>query len=321
LACAPISGAQAVFIEQTLMQPIILCALIGISTQLPAPPKAIVDPAAAKTLEAMVKTYRSLSRLRQDTVYNAGEDRLPPIAGSRLLVSRPNRLLLEMRVRTPERAEPYRLLYQSDGRDIYSYQEMKGFYVKEKAPRSFKELQHLAVSVELAAITGLDPVEPLLAQSRTVKMGESLLADGVPAEVVVFDMSIPDRTVSLRLTIGEKDHLLRRFEYSSIPILKPEPEEIKPKEDDPDFVPPPFRKKPESVRLSYDNHVMPDLPKDAFLWVAPPGAFASREYPTLLNPRAGADIVAGPPGSQIPGNKPMKILKYEDVIKQSRKKR
>src|SRR5258706_8561159 len=105
---------------------ILVPGLIGIALGQFAPrPAATVDPVAAKTLDAMVKTYRSVSRVHQETTFTAAEGKLPPLLRSRLVVSRPNRIVLDMTQPAVDRQQPYRLLYQSDGKDLYAYQETK----------------------------------------------------------------------------------------------------------------------------------------------------------------------------------------------------
>jgi hypothetical protein len=288
-----------------------------------APP---VDSEAARVLGEMVKAYRSAGKFRQETVYGAGEGKTPRLLRSSLVISRPNRIVLEMIQPAVDRQKPYRLLYHSDGKDMYAYQETKGFYAKEKAPKNLKELDYLAVSIEAAAILGGDPIAPLLAQARSVKMEAPQLVDAVLCDVVLFDMATPQRTVSLRLSVGQKDRLLRKFDYSAIPVPKPEPEQPKDRivVGDPSQPPPPEQKPDEPVYLSYENHVYldRDLPKDVFKWVAPTGSFQYQDYPSVLNPTGGTSAaVAGTTVVPPNGQKPMKITPFEEIMKKAWKKK
>lgn len=291
--------------------------LLQVSPQAPR----VVEPAAAQALEAMVKAYRSAGNFRQESVYSAPEGKNPPILRSRLVISRPNRIVLDMVQPGVDRPQPYRLLYQSDGKDMYAYQETKGFYAKEKAPKNLKELDYLAVNVEMAAITGGDPVAPLVRQSRAVRIAEAQMVDGVMSDGVVFQMGDPGHTVELKLFIGQKDHFLRKFDYSSTPIPKPEPE--KPKDriivGDPNEPPPPEEKPEEPVRLTYENHVFEErgLPKDVFKWVPPAGSFQYQDYPGVLNPRGGTPGAGSASGKDLPGQKPMKIVTFEEMMKKA----
>lgn len=304
------------------MKIVFLAAIMGYQAPGGARPSN-ADPAAIQALDAMVKAYRSVSKLHQETTYSAGEGKVAPLLRSRLVLSRPNRIVLDMMQPGVDRQQPYRLLYQCDGKDLYAYQETKGFYAKEKAPKSLKELDYLSVSIEMAAITGGDPAAQFIAQAKAVRLGGSDLIDSVPSDIVIFDMGSPERNVELRLAIGKKDHLLRRFDFSSIPVPKPEPE--KPKDvvivGDPNAPPPPEKRPEEPVRFVYENHVFldRDLPKDVFKWVAPPGSFAYQEYPSLLNPRGGTSAaVAG--AITMYGQKPMKIIPYDKMMKDAWKK-
>jgi hypothetical protein len=283
-----------------------------------------VDPDAAKILDEMVKTYRSIGKLRQETIYGAGEGKPPRMIRSSLTLARPNRIVLEMLQPAVDREKPYRLLYHCDGRDLYAYQETKGFYAKEKAPKSLKELDYLAVSLEMSAITGGDPAPQLFAQSRAVKLAEPDLVDAVNCDVVVCEMGSIDRTTTLRLSIGQKDHLLRKFDYASIPVPKPEPEKPKDKiiVGDPNDAPAPEAKPEEPIRMTYENHVFPerDLPKDVFKWSPPAGSFQYQDYPSLLNPRATGAIKPTAGLGTPNGMKPMKIIPFEQLMKEAWKK-
>lgn len=259
-----------------------------------------IEPQAKAALEAMVQAYRSLHSLEQDTTYSASGTMARSMVKSRLVIQRPNRLLLEVTQRTAERAEPVLRRFLSDGKDLYSYNDLQNYYSKDKAPRDLAGFRELASSIEMAALMGVDPFQVLAAQAKSVKMETPAEVDGVPTDVVLLDSSNPDRTAEVRFYLGQKDHLIRRFTLDSKEIPKPEPP--KPAQPDPNDDPnlPPLEPlgPPPPVHFEYVNQVYADraIPGSVFHWQEPPGALLYQGATAFLNQKgkAGRYKIASP---------------------------
>jgi outer membrane lipoprotein-sorting protein len=280
-----------------------------------------IDPKAKQTLEAMVRAYRNVHTLRQETVYDAGDSTTPGVARAMLVLQRPNKLLVEISHRGAPQDQPVVSRYQCDGKFVYSYQSIQGWYTKEKAPKDMQGFKTLAISVEMAAIAGLNPVEALLKPATSVQMAETTEVDGIETDVVVILMHTADRRAETKLYIGRKDHFLRRFSFYSEVTKKPEPEKPA-KEYDPNNpndrpVPP-----PPPVRFSYDNHLIVDKPiaKDTFAWVPPASAFEYRTTPGYV-PANGTKVEAGGliPGTSTVAPQGMKIISLQELTKKAKK--
>jgi outer membrane lipoprotein-sorting protein len=297
------------------MKPLLLAFLLFSST--PPDNSSVVDPAAQRVLDSMMRAYRDVHKLEQETAYHQEGGSGNGLVRSRLVVQKPNRLFLELVQQTADRSAPMLSRFVCDGKNFYSYQEKNGWYNKDKAPKDLKDFDFLALSVEMAALTGNDPVKGLIKQARFVRMTDSVLIDGDMADVVVFDTGNADQFGELRLAIDKKDHLLRRFAIETRPLVKPKPEGDKtpllPGETE---APLPF-----ATSFSYDIHVMTgrEQSKDAFTWVAPPGSFPCQSYPTLLDPKPGKAQPVDPSAGMPPGVKPMKIISIQDLIKNAQK--
>ena len=148
--------------------------------------------------DSMVRAYRSVRRLEQETIYH--QDGGAPGAGlvrSHLTVQRPNRLYLEIVQNAADYPTPLLSRFVCDGKCFYAYQEKNGWYTKDKAPKDFQGFDYLAMSVEMASITGNDPIKALVGQARSIHLGQPIAVDGDVADVVVFDTGSADRVGEL----------------------------------------------------------------------------------------------------------------------------
>ncbi len=300
----------------------LILTVVPASSVQPAVDPPAVDPPAARVLESMLRAYRGAHRLEQETAYRQDGD--TPGSGmmrSRLIVQKPNRLFLEIIQKSADRAAPLLSRFVCDGKNFYSYQEKNGWYAKEKAPKDFKDFDFLAMSVEMAAITGNDPVQGLVKQARSVKLGEPATIDGEMADLVVFDTGSAERFSELKLYINRQDHLLRRFavETRFLPKAIPAKPEAAPLAPGETASAPDLPQTPSS--FSYDVHVMTgrEQTKNAFTWVAPDGSFPYQQYQPFLNGKGGKVHPATPDGVMPPGITPMKIISIQDLTKSAQK--
>jgi outer membrane lipoprotein-sorting protein len=280
-----------------------------------------VDPKARQALDAMARAYRSVGTFQQETVYAASDTSVSGAARTRLVLQKPNKLLVETSQKGGPGEPPFVSRYQCDGKFVYAYNSTQGWYTKEKAPKDVKGFQMLAISVEMAAISGLDPVTALLRQASSVTLEEPAEVDGVETDVVAIRINSADRRAETRLYVGRKDHFLRRFTFYSEVIPKPEPEkparQFDPNNPNDRPVPP-----PPPVKFSYDNIVSVDKPlgKDLFSWVAPPNAFEYRPL-TGYAAKGEANVEAGGliPGTNQVAPRAMKIISMQELMKKAKK--
>jgi outer membrane lipoprotein-sorting protein len=269
-----------------------------------------IDPAAKRVLDSMVKAYRDIRRLDQETTYHRSSDAASGLIRSRLAIQRPNRLFLELVQKSPERPAPDLSRFVCDGKSFYAYQEKNGWFTTEKAPKDLKEFDFLALSVELAALTGNDPIKGLARQARSVRLAVPETADGETTDVVVFDTGSASQTGELKLYVSQADHLLRRFTLENKTIVAAVTgSDAAPEESTPGT--------PAASVFSYDVHVLRgrEQTKDAFAWIPPTGAFPYQHFPNAFDrnlPKSGsADAKAGMPA----GVTPMKVYSIQDLIK------
>jgi hypothetical protein len=295
--------------------PLATLALLLIA-QRPADKPANVDPDAGRVLNSMIRAYRDAHKLEQETAYHREDGSAGGMIRSRLVVQRPNRLFLEVVQQSPDWPTPLLSRFVCDGKSFYSYQQKNGWYQKDKAPKDLKDFDFLALSVEMAALTGNDPMAGLLRQARTVRLAGTETIDGETADVVRFDTSSASQTGELRLFIGREDHLLRRFALESKPIPLPVDKAATPLEPGETAAPPPA-----ATSYSYDVHVMRgrEQTKDPFTWVAPAGSFAYQQFPTYIDPKGGRVQAPSPSGTMPDGVKPMKVISIQDLIKNAKK--
>ncbi|HZO88554.1 MAG TPA: DUF2092 domain-containing protein [Chthonomonadaceae bacterium] len=218
------------------------------------------EPRALQLLQQMADTYAHLPALSQETVFTSSitpvtpppppGGKAPPAAPTggnaaseakgtaaalpatktqedprrlRLLVQRPNRLLLELRQVDPTTRKPMITQWVSDGKTFWTYSEEKNAYTKEKAPgqlRDFLRLPNLnSGSLELLMILGLNPFADLQSKVDSARYEGEEEVRGVPTEVVALRIAAPGSVTETRLYIGKQDLLLRRLVTETTPIL------------------------------------------------------------------------------------------------------
>ena len=256
----------------------------------------VIEPRAQAALDEMVRAYRRLKSLDQESVYDSRGSSAARIMKTRLLLEKPNRLLLEIQEREPTKGSIIRR-FVSDGKELYSYNELQGYFVKDKAPRNMDGFRELAPSIEMAAITGINPFAALSEQARSIKLESPAPIGEVLCDVVFVDVGDDLRTGEVRFFIGREDRLLRKFIFDSKPIPKPEPEK-KEKKLLPDLNAPPEEEleplapldQAIPVQFSYLVTVRanPKFSRDTFLWLAPPGALQLLGANGLLNQKGSS---------------------------------
>jgi hypothetical protein len=290
-----------------------------------------VEPQARAVLNDMVRAYRGVKTLEQESEYDSKGSSAARILKAKLIIQRPNRLLLEVTERGGDKGSVLRK-FVSDGKDLYSYYELEGHFVKDKAPRSFDGFRELAMSVEMAALTGIDPFAAIAQQARSVTLADPVNVDDVPCDVVNVDVSDEVRTGLVRFYVGKQDHFLRKFEFDSKPIPKPEPKEKKllpdlpiPSEQDEPL--PPLE--PEiPVHFSYTVKVTanPRLAKETFMWIAPPGALQLLGAKAILGQNRQSEKAKGQPNPFAPTpltdlSNPTRRVHARELIDRAKKQR
>lgn len=285
-----------------------------------------IAPKVKTVLDAMVKAYRSLSALDQETTYS--EDAPGGIVKSRLVVQRPNKLLLEVLQKVPERAQPVVARFLCDGKEFFTYQEAQGWYTREKAPKNLAGFREIASSLEMAMLVGLNPFETLTQQARAARLEEPAQVDAVMTDVVLVDVGSDDRTGEARFYIGQEDRLLRRFTFHSKPIPKPDPSPpaqpeppLYPDETPSEPAPPP---PPRVIAFHYDNHLILNraIPRTTFTWTTPPGALLYQPLSSLLAPqnpkkKPGITIL----GKPLDTSQPTRVLTQRDLFEMAKRQR
>lgn len=302
-----------------LLLALFTCSHAGVALDTKPDDNPNFDPAAIRVLDEMARTYRGLHSLEQDTTYgnNTGNTDLSRLTQSRLVIERPNHLLFEMRQIAVGQSEPALTRFVCDGRNLYVYKQQLGAYTKAKAPKDLQGFQSISISMEMALMTGLDPVGQMLKQARSVRLEEPTLIDGATCSTVALDTGTAARSGETRIYIGEQDHLLRRFSFESR-ILVPDPPQRQPD----DLTDPPTPAKPIPARYGYENHVTANRPvaKTNFTWVAPAGALIyDPKSDKFVNPADGKL----PNGATVPGRqkgKTGKAVPYQEYVKQMKKK-
>ena len=299
---------------------------------------ASIDPKAKTILEQTVRAYHDLRSLEQETVYNASGTGLGRLLKSKLLVQKPNKLLLELYERDPNKTNGAVSRFLCDGKSFYTYREtdfstlqMDNTFTEDKAPRSLAAFKDLTGSMEIAALGGADPFAALLKQARVVKIEEPVVVDGAQNDVVLLDMGNQDRTGELRLFLSQSDHLMRKMVYDSKEIPKPQPKTDPPPTLEPGELPLDPLEPPKPVHFEYENRVTPNPPiaKDAFKWLKPPGAWrALNNADAITNQKrkgAAPYVIATPidtPKSTDPSDmKPTKTVHASDLIKKAQKRK
>lgn len=299
-----------------------------------------VDPKAKAILEQTARAYRGLHSLEQETTYSSSGTGLGRLLRAKLLVQRPNKLLLELYQRSPEKPNGAVHRYVSDGKSYYTYKEtdfstlqMDNTYTEDKAPRDLAAFKDLTGSLEMAALGGADAFGALLKQARGARVEEAAPVDNVGCDVVSLDIGNADRTGEIRLFLAQSDHLLRKMVYESKEIPKPEPKPDPNVKIDPNELPLDPLEPPKPVHFEYVNAVIanPDFSKGTFTWLKPVGAWRQMNNPQgILNQtRKGQQqpyVLAQPlDTSDVTGasdlSKPTKKVHASDLVKQAQKQR
>ncbi len=309
-----------------MIRSLLLITLLVLPLSVPLADDRAFDPRAKAVLEEMVKSYRRLKSLEQESVYDSRGSSAARILKTKLVFERPNRLVLDIHERSPQKESSVRR-FVSDGKDLYSYSEVEGHFVKDKAPRNLDGFRELATSMEMAAIMGMDPFASLSQQARSARLEEPADLDGISCDVVFIDVGDELRTGEVRLYIGREDRLLRKFLFDSKPIPKPEPKEKKllPDLPIPGEEPLPPLDPPLPVQFGYQVKVTPNpkLTKETFNWIAPPGAMQLLGAKAILNQNRKAD---GKSNSWTPAqytdlNHPTRRIHAKDLVDKANKQR
>jgi len=271
-----------------------------------------IDPAAKRAMESMVRAYQDVRKLEQETTYHRTDDSSPGAIRSHLVIQRPNRLFLELVHKTPDWPTPQVARFVCDGKSYYAYQQKNGWFTKDSAPKDLKEFDYLALSVEMAALTGNDPAKSLLARARSARLEGPETIDGETADVVVLDTGSASESSETRLYISRDDHLLRRFSVVSRLIPRPKSDS----EPDPTEASP----QPRTVSTAYDVHVMRgrEQTKDPFTWISPSGAFQYQKFPDAFDRKFEGKNAPAPTGAMPPGVTPMKVYSIQDLLKNAK---
>src|SRR5205085_10028371 len=95
--------------------------------------------------------------------------------------------------------EPVLSRFLCDGKTFYVYRQQIGAYSKTKAPKNLQGFQSISISMEMALLTGLDPVGQMLKQARAVRLDEPVVVDGAMTNQVVLDTGTAARSGETRL--------------------------------------------------------------------------------------------------------------------------
>ncbi|MGC8666827.1 MAG: DUF2092 domain-containing protein [Chthonomonadales bacterium] len=261
---------------------ILTCAVMVL--MLPGAVRAQVEPSARAALDAIVRAYRDIRTLQQDTVYAASGTALS-LLSSRLVLQKPNHLLLEVRQNVEGNLRPVLRRYLCDGRTLFAYDQSKNQYTQEKAPRNMAGFRYLATSLEMVAITGIDPFAGMERQVRSANLGTPQVIDGVPCDDVFLDLVSAEGTEVVHIFAGQKDHLVRRFTLDATGAgAQPGSEKAPTTWSDGQPLPgETSARRAGPVHFEYENHVIADekIREDVFRWIAPAGAMR-------FNPDPGA---------------------------------
>lgn len=270
-------------------------------------PPVSISPEARLALASMVKTYRGLKALSQETTFFGDPGGFVRMESARLLFAKPNRLSLEVIQKPSGSLQAQISRFVCDGKSLYIHQAPQTYFRREQAPKRAEDFLMLGVTIEMAAIAGIDPWTDFIARSKTVSLSPGPRTDGVETDEVTFDLSAPKNQTYLRVHLGREDRLVRRFEYYD-EILVP----LKP-DGEPEVKIPP-------LNYGYDNRITlkPNLSDDAFRWAPPPGILELRSSNFL------GKNGKGPSGSiyrvDSKGNaQPTRAMSYKDLVEEARR--
>lgn len=299
-----------------------------------------IDPKAKAVLDQASRAYHGLRSLEQETVYNASGTGLGRLLRSKLTIQKPNRLLLEVYERSPDKPNGSVKRFVCDGKSYYTYKEtdfstlqMDNTYTEDKAPRDLAAFKDLTGSLEMAELGGVDAFGALLKQARGAKVEEPASVDNVACDVVTMDVGTADRTGSMRMFFAQTDHLLRKMVYDSKEIEKPALKVDPGTPVDPNELPLEPLDPPKPIHFEYENTVIPnpDLSKDTFKWLKPAGAWRQMNNPqaVLNQQRKGQQqpyVLAQPIDTSDVSDvtdlsKPTKKVHASDLVKKAQQQR
>ncbi len=235
---------------------------------------AQVDPSARAALDAIARAYRELKTLQQETSYSASGTNVS-LVSARLAFQKPNLLLLEVRQNVQGSLQPILRRYVCDGRTLYAYDQSKNQYTQEKAPRNMAGFRYLATSLEMAAVTGVDPFAGMERQVRSAGLGRPEVIDGVLCDDVTLHMGTPHEEEIVHIFAGQQDHLVRRFTLDAADGGVVSGQDKAPATWS-DGQPLPGEKADRRipVHFEYESRVRANekLPAELFRWIAPAGA-------------------------------------------------
>jgi hypothetical protein len=236
-----------------------LCSLPA-PAQTPAGQHSDYDPRALQLLNDMADAYAHLEALDQESVFSSSITPLPPpgvkpteaemaklkaaeeddsagldsqggavMPGTgkrpserrlRLLIERPNRLLLESQ---QSNSATGKMQWVSDGKTFWTYNQSRNAYTRENAPahlHDFLKLSNLnSGSLELLMVLGLNPFTDLQSKVDSFQYAGTAVVRGVPTEVVMLKMASKIEATESRFYIGKDDHLLYRMVTETAPVL------------------------------------------------------------------------------------------------------
>lgn len=308
----------------------VILILLATLTPARADDSQAFDPKAKLVFEQMVRAYRSLHALDQETTYESKPFAMGRFVGMHLTFARPNFLVLEITERIVESDRPATRRFVSDGKDLYAYQSVQSYYTKDKAPKDITGFKEMAASIEMAILAGMDVFGQLERQAHSARMEEGVLVDTVMTDVVALDVGTPERSATARFFIGQTDHLLRRFTLDSQLLLKPKSMVDNPDPmDEAEITPPP-------MYFGYENHILnsTDVSRDVFRWVAPGGALLLNEIDSGGQPkkhgkgpsRLNGMIIANPvdlsqPTQPLDLSKATKKVSANELIEKAKKQK
>lgn len=196
------------------------------------------EPRALQLLQQMAEAYAQLPALSQETIFYSAMTPLPPPnapPGSapppteekedrrqmRLLMERPNHLLMELRQFNPATNRVMLSQWVSDGKTFWTYTQERNGYTREKAPsrlRDFVRMPSLnSGSLELLMLLGVNPFADIKDRVDSARYEGTASVRGVPTEVVALRVASQVETTESRLYIGKSDLLLRRVVIETTP--------------------------------------------------------------------------------------------------------
>ena len=296
--------------------------LLTISTfqQVPIKPVADINPLVHKELQEITRSFREVKAISIDTTYEANHKFFLPIQSMKLIYQRPNRLSLEIKKpsASADKQEPDVTQVVCNGKELFTYQQVQGFYSKEKAPKDTKELQLFIASIEMAAITGLEPFEALEKTARSTSLASGPDVDAVSTNEITFDVSDNMRKATIKIYAGKQDHLIRKLAFDAKPIPQPKPDK---KIEDPNEPPPPEAQEERPVSVSYENHIESKggFPKEVFAWSPPKGVFEYQGMFTGINmPNTGKGKNKKSNDTLPNGMPAMKIYSIQELMKRAK---